>query len=325
MGELSLAVLLAGVLAGAAPLVLAVMGETVTERAGLINLSLDGTILLSAMGAFATAYETESLAAGFAAGALVGAAVAAAVAVCSVYWRLSQVAVGFVLTLMCRDLAYFLGNPFSRLPGPHAGPWAVPFLEDLPWAGEVLFRQSLPVYGSLLLVGLTWLYLYRTRWGLELRSVGEHPRAAYARGMNVRRLQFFYAVWGGVLTGLAGAAFSLCVKPGWGRPQGAEGMGWIALAIVIFGGWHPLKAALGAYLFAFLQVTGVSLQGIWPSAPAQVFQTAPFPLMIFTLVLVHWTRKGRLRRWAEGRRWIGPLARFLHVSPPRALGKSLPG
>jgi len=320
--ELDLTLLLSSIVAGAAPIVLASVGETVTEKAGVINLSLDGSILLSAMVGFVTAYRTGSLALGFAAGALAGGLVAAVVGVFSIYLRQSQVAVGFVLTLTARDLAYFFGNPYSRLYGPQASPVAVPGLGDIPFLGPVLFGQSVPVYMSLAAVVLAWWYLYHTPRGLALRAVGENPRAAYARGFDPRRIQLLYTVAGGLLVGLAGAAFSLAVKPGWGRPQGAEGTGWIALAIVIFGGWHPVRAALGAYLFALLQVTGIHLQDVWPSIPSQVFQVAPFPLMIFALLLTNaaW-KKPEGPAAGTGR---SPAARFLGVltgAPPASLGR----
>ncbi len=323
MNGMELATLLAAVVAGAAPVIFAAVGETVTERAGLINLSLDGSILLGAMTGFAAAHHTGSVTAGFAAAAAVGAVVAAVVALTGVYLGQSQVAVGFVLTLTCRDLAYFLGNPLSRIPGPQVPPLPVPGLADLPGVGEVLFRHNLVVYASLVLVPAAWLLLYRTRWGLAVRAVGEHPAAAYARGIDPRRVQLACAVVGGLLVGVAGAAFSLAVKPGWGRPQGAEGMGWIALALVIFGGWHPVKVAVGAYLFSLLQVVGIPLQTLLPSVPTQVFQVAPFPLMIFTLWLIHLTRSEAVQRWAGDRAWAWRLIHALRASAPRALGKPL--
>ena len=321
MHELNLIVLFAGIVAGAAPIVLATIGETITERAGLINLSLDGTILLSAMTAFAVAYETQSLLLGFLAAALVGALTAAIVAVFSIYLGQSQVAVGFVLTLMTRDLAYFLGNPYARIHGPQVASLPIPLLAKVPAIGPIFFSQNLPVYLSLMLIGLSGWYLYCTPLGLELRSVGEHPRAAFARGIMPQRLQLFYAVCGGMLVGLAGATFSLSTKQGWGRPQGAEGTGWIALALVIFGGWNPVKAALGAYLFAFLQVMGIYFQGWLPSVPAQVFQVAPFPLMIFTLVLMHLAQKESLHKWGETSPWKKTLLRIFAGAAPAALGK----
>lgn len=321
MGELNLTILLASVVAGATPIVLAALGETLTEKAGLINLSLDGSILLSAMAAFAISYETGSVILGFAAGGLAGAATASVVGLFGIYLRRSQVAVGFVLTLMARDLAYFLGNPYSRLQGPQLGPMPIPLFREIPFLGPVFFNHNPAVYASLLLVGLSWWFLYRTAPGLRLRAVGEHPRAAYARGFDPRKTQMGYALLGGLLVGLAGATFSLSTKPGWGRPQGAEGTGWIALALVIFGGWDPVRAALGAYLFAFLQVMGIYFQGWFPSVPAQVFQVAPFPLMIFTLLLMYLSQKESIRIRAARRPALGFVLRLLSANAPSALGK----
>jgi ABC-type uncharacterized transport system permease subunit len=322
MTDLSLTVLFASMVAGAAPIVFAAVGETLTEKSGVINLSLDGTILLSAMVAFATSYETQSLVLGFLGGALAGGLVAGIVGLFSIYLGQSQVAVGFVLTLTMRDLAYFFGNPYSRLYGPQVSPLPIPLLDRVPFFGPVFLNHNLPVYGSMLVIALSWWYLYRTPMGLSLRAVGENPEAAWARGTDSKSMQMRYTVLGGLLVGLAGATFSLCTKTGWGRPQGAEGTGWIALAIVIFGGWHPVKAALGAYLFAFLQVMGIQFQGWWPSVPAQVFQVAPFPLMIFTLILMYIAQQGSREGLKERPGWLRGIGTFLGGSAPAALGRA---
>lgn len=322
MNELDMSILFAGVIAGAAPILLATLGETITEKAGLINLSLDGTIMLGAMTSFVVAYETESIILGFASAAVVGAVIAAIVAVFSIYLNQSQVAVGFVLTLMARDLAYFLGNPYTRIQGPTVEPLSIPLFKDIPFFGEVFFNHNLLVYFSILMIGVCWWYIYRTPNGLTLRSVGENPRACFARGIDPKKIQLLYAICGGLLIGLAGATFSLCAKPGWGRPQGAEGTGWIALALVIFGGWHPVRAAIGAYLFAFLQVLGIYLQGWFPSIPAQVFQVAPFPLMIFTLLLINIVQKESVLEFAEGKMWMKSILGVFSGAMPTALGRT---
>ena len=322
MDDLNITILLASIVAGAAPIVLAAVGETVTEKSGVINLSLDGSILLSAMVAFSVAYQSHNLMLGFMAGAAVGGLVAAIVGVFSVYLGQSQVAVGFVLTLTVRDLAYFFGNPYARLYGPMVNHWPIPLLNKIPLLGPVFFQHSPPVYISILVIGACWWYLYRTPRGLCLRAVGEHPQAAYARGINTRGIQMWHTIAGGLLVGLAGATFSLCTKPGWGRPQGAEGTGWIALAIVIFGGWHPVKAALGAYLFAFLQVMGIHFQGWLPSVPAQVFQVAPFPLMILALVLVNVAQQGHGYTKGKAMPVLGRVVNLLSGAAPAALGRS---
>jgi general nucleoside transport system permease protein len=322
MTDLNVPLLLGSIVAGAAPIVFASVGETITEKSGVINLSLDGTILLSAMVAFAITYETQSLLLGFAGGAAVGGLIAAVVGTFSIYLGQSQVAVGFVLTLTAKDLAYFFGNPYARLYGPQAGPWPVPWLHKIPFLGQIFFSHSIMIYLSLFVIFFWWWYIQRTPPGLRLRAVGEHPQAAYARGTNSRLVQLQYTIVGGLLVGLAGATFSLCTKPGWGRPQGAEGTGWIALAIVIFGGWDPVRVALGAYLFSFLQVMGIQFQGVWPSVPSQVFQVAPFPLMIFTLALMYVAQRGAEDMAGGGLSRLRRLARFLSGSAPASLGKT---
>jgi simple sugar transport system permease protein len=315
------ALTLAGILSAGAPLVLATLGETLTERAGVINLSLDGTILLSAMTAFSVAFVTGNPWWGLLAGGGVGVATAAIVALMGPVLGRSQLGVGFILTLLCRDLAYFLGHPYARQMGPELPVWSIPGIRELPFLGTVFGYQSPVVYLSLVLTVFMWWWLFATRAGLELRAVGEGPWPAFVRGIKVQRLRITYTLIGGGLVGLAGGAFSLAVKPGWGRPQGAEGAGWIALAIVIFGGWHPLRAALGAYLFATLQVLGIYMQERFPGMPAPLFQVAPFPVMILTLLLVNmgsanWFQDLTLR-YPGLKDWLGRW----QVAAPAALGR----
>jgi simple sugar transport system permease protein len=323
MNDLQISLMVAAILAGAAPIVLAALGETISEKAGVINLSLDGSILLSAMIAFAVSLETGSLLAGTLAGMIAGGVVAAVVAVFSLYLNQSQVAVGFVLTLMTRDLAYFMGNSYSRVPGPQMENVPIPLLTDIPFLGEILFTHHLIVYLSLVLIPGVWWFLYRTHAGLQVRAVGENPLAAHIRGIQPSTVQLIYAIVGGLLVGLAGAAFSLSVKPGWGRPQGAEGTGWIALALVIFGGWHPIRAAIGAYLFSWLQIMSIHFQEWFPFIPAQVFQVAPFPMMILMLLVVNLLRADKMEVWMENRPLWRNVLSALTGSAPAGLGKVL--
>ncbi len=317
---------LAGVLAAAAPVLFAVLGETITERAGVINLSLNGTILLSAMGSFAVAVVTGSLALGFLAGMAIGAAVAAIVAFGSITLRQSQVAIGFVLAFVCRDLAYFLGNPYVGLSGPCLAAAPVPGLGDLPVLGPLLFRHDALTYFSFLLIFLAWGWVFKTRPGLVLQGIGEQPASAYVRGVNVNRLRYVYTIAGGALVGLAGPAYSLSIKAGWkGTISGLDGIGWIALAITIFGGWRPWRAALGAYLFALLQWLGIALQPSLPGIPSQVLQVAPFPLMILTLLLVNlgdadWVKRNLAALPPATRKTVSGILRALRAAPPASLG-----
>jgi len=326
MNSSSILLGLAGVLYGAAPIMFAVIGETITERAGVINLSMNGTILLSAMGGFAAAVATGSIILGFLAGALIGALVALVVAFSSITLKQSQVAVGFVLALLCRDLSYFLGHPYISVAGPRLAIVPIPALGEIPILGTLFFKQDVMTYISFVIIFLVWFWIFRTRPGLMLRGIGERPAAAFVRGANVNRLRYIYTIIGGAVAGLAGPTFSLSVKAGWAGPlSGLDGYGWIALAITIFGGWNPFRAALGVYLFSLLQWLGLVLQPFLPSIPTQVLQVAPFPLMILTLLLVNisdaeWVARILATLPERPRRFTIKLLRTLRASPPASLG-----
>jgi ABC-type uncharacterized transport system permease subunit len=317
---------IAGMLALAAPLVFAVIGETFTEKAGIINLSLNGTILLAAMSGFVIAITFDNIPLGFLVGGMVGMLVALTVAFSSIALKQSQVAIGFVLALLCRDLAYFIGSPFMGSPGIRVPYLPIPGLVDIPWLGPIFFNQDILVYASYVLIILSTLWIFKTRPGLLLQGIGEKPMAAYARGTNVNRLRYIYAAVGGFLVGLAGPMYSLSVKVGWkGSLSGLDGLGWIALAITIFGAWNPLRAAFGVYLFVFLQWLGMTLQPVLQNFPSQVLQVAPFPLMILTLLLVNignteWVEK-MLAPTPEGfRHAVKKIIRIVRSSPPGSLG-----
>ena len=326
MNDSILLINLAGVLASAAPILFAVIGETISERAGILNLSMNGMILLCAMGSFAVALATKSAALGFLAGAAIGGLVAAIVAGSSISLGQSQVAVGYVLTLLCRDLSYFLGSPIMGEVGPRIGQLPIPGLMNIPILGPLLFRQDLMTYLSYLAVILSSLFIFRTKPGLVLRGLGEKPAAAYVRGADVKKLRYLYAILGGAIAGLAGPIYSLSVKAGWkGMISGLDGIGWIALSITIFGGWKPGRAAIGCYLFALLQWLGLVLQPSLPSVPSQVLQVAPFPLMILTLLFVNvgnadWVEKSLARLPENARRSIARGLRAMNATPPASLG-----
>ncbi|MGZ9223887.1 MAG: ABC transporter permease, partial [Anaerolineales bacterium] len=287
---------------------------------------MNGTILLSAMGGFAVSVRTESLFLGFLAGMLIGAMVALIVAFSSITLKQSQVAVGFVLALVCRDLSYFLGNPFMGLVGPRLPAWSIAGLSEIPVIGTLLFKHDFITYLSFIIIFVLWLWIFRTRPGLMLQGIGERPAAAFVRGANVNLMRYVYTVLGGAIMGLAGPTYSLSVKAGWkGTISGLDGIGWIALAITIFGGWNPLRAAFGAYLFALLQWLGLVLQPSLPNIPSQVLQVAPFPLMILTLLLVNigdaeWVERTLASLPESTRHFLARAFRAMRASPPAALG-----
>ncbi len=318
MNESELIRVLASIVLQAAPLMIVVCGETITERAGVVNLSLDGTLLMSAMTGFIVGLKTESVLVGFLAAAMVGAIFAFIVAFASIRLQQSQVAVGFVLTLLGDDLSAFLGQNFTRIPGPVVKFMPIPVLKDIPILGPLFFNHDLVVYFSFLLVGLAWWWLFRSQAGLHLRGAGERPEAAFARGVNVNRVRYLYTVLGGALVGIAGAAYSLDIKLGWAEGH-TRGMGWIGLAIVIFGGWSPIRGAIGAILFGATKALATVLQRTFPEVSVVAFNSIPWILMILVLLVVG-------SEWIE--RFIvfmppvlqRPLRRLLRSAQPLALG-----
>jgi ABC-type uncharacterized transport system permease subunit len=310
--------ILSSILANATPVVIASIGETITERVGVINLSLDGSIQLAAMVAFVAAYSLESAMAGLLLGMLAGALIALLIIVANIELRQDQVAVGFVLTLLAADLAQFLGQEYTRIPGPTFSTWPVPLLSDIPILGEIFFNHNPLVYFSFILILGTWFVMYRTRWGLSLRAVGERPATAFARGTRVHFTRYFYTIVGGALVGMAGASYALAIKPGWANPPVMRGDGWIALAIVIFGGWHPLRVAFGAYLFTGLRALASTIQQT-TEFPLVLVNMVPWVLMILTLLLVSGGFVERLMRISPP--WVQRLLRnFLRSDAPAALG-----
>lgn len=303
------------------PLVIAALGETITERAGVVNLSLDGSITLAAAMGFIAAVASGSVLVGVFAAMLTGALVALIIVVADIELKQDQVAIGFVLTLLAASLAQFVGQSYTRVRGPELPFVSLTFLKDIPLVGPVFFTDHNPlVYVSFILVFVIWWWMFRTRPGLALRAVGERPESAFARGTNVNRLRYIYTLVGGALVGLAGAAYSLSIKPGWTNPPAMRGDGWIALAIVIFGGWHPFRVVLGAFLFAGLRAVSSAIQRSPDiQIPLVLINALPWLLMIVTLLLVSSGAIERLLRALprSAQTWTRNI---LRSDPPAALG-----
>jgi simple sugar transport system permease protein len=312
--------ILNSIVANATPLVIAGLGETITERAGVVNLSLDGSLALSAMLGFVAAAVSGSVEIGLQVAMIAGALIALLIAVAGIELRQDQVAIGFVLTLLCADLAQFLGQDYtgrSSTPMPTVN---IPLLSDIPIVGEILFQHQAIVYFSYVLIIVIWFWLFHTRHGLAHRAVGERPEAAFARGTSVNRLRYVYTILGGALVGLAGASYSLAIKPGWSNPPVMRGDGWIALAIVIFGGWHPFRVVLGAYLFAALRALSSAIQRSPDiEIPLVLLNGLPWILMVSTLILVSSGAVERLLQVLPRpvQKW---WRNFLRSDPPAALG-----
>jgi simple sugar transport system permease protein len=311
---------------------LAITGETITERAGVINLSLDGTMMFTAMAAFVTALRLGGLleaagimgdflpvVAGYVAAALLGGLIALIIALGSIRLRQDQVAIGFVLTLLMADLANFLGQNFTRMPGPSVKHLSIPLLRDIPILGRILFDHDLVIYLTFVIVAAAWWWLYRTQPGLRMRGVGERPASAFARGVNVTATRYIYTVIGGALVGMAGATYSLDIKLGWSDNH-ILGVGWIALAIVIFGGWHPVRGALGAILYGATKTLATSLQQSFPEVPTVLFNTLQWLLMLGVLLLVGGDALRRIVEYMP-KPLQRPLAQALRFAPPEGLGE----
>ncbi len=251
----------AGVARGT-PLLMATMGELMAERAGVLNLGVDGMMLLGAAVGFRAAYTTGSLALGLTAAMTAGALLALIHGLVTVHMVGDQVVSGLGLGFIGAGLSSVLGGPVVGVTGAPRMPMVhVSGLAGLPLLGPVLFQQNLVIYIGMALVPLAWFYLHRTRWGLSLQAVGESPAAADAQGFSVSRIRLAHVALGGALAGLAGASLSLAITPGWVDGL-TSGQGWIAVGLVIFAGWEPLRAAWGAYLFGAIRRLPLDLQGV---------------------------------------------------------------
>jgi simple sugar transport system permease protein len=320
MDNSQLILTLSSIVLASTPLIIAVCGEILTERSGIVNLSLDGTMLMAAMTGFVVALETDSIWFGFLAGMLIGAFFAFIVAFGSIRLRQSQFAIGFVLTLLGDDLSAFLGQNYTRIPGPIVTHYPIPLLKDIPIIGPIFFNQDAVVYFAYILVAVTWFWMFRTQPGLRLRSAGDRPEAGFARGVNINLQRYLYTVLGGALVGLAGASYSLNIKIGWSEGI-TRGLGWIALAIVIFGGWSPVRGTLGALLFGATKALATYLQRTFPEVSVVAFNAIPWVLMILVLLLVGSDFTERLVTIAP-KSVRRPLQRLLRISPPQALGST---
>jgi general nucleoside transport system permease protein len=260
-------ILAAGVASGTV-LLFASVGEIFAERAGVLNLGLEGMMLMGAVVAFGTAVATGNPWLGLVLGTLAGGALSALHAIVTISFQAEQVVSGLALTFLGTGLARVLGEDLSKAGAIALLPtFTVPGLSAVPVAGAILFTdQSILVYFGFLVVPVAWYWIGRTRPGLHLRAVGESPTAADSLGVNVYRLRYAYVIVGGLFAGLAGATITLAISPGWFGDLTTSGQGWIAVALVIFAQWSPVRAAVGAYLFAAIRRMLLDIQG-----PQQLF------------------------------------------------------
>jgi general nucleoside transport system permease protein len=298
-----LVVVLASGVAYGTPLLYAALGEVLAERSGVLNLGVEGMMLVGAVTGFWAVQRLHvttsvALAAAVAVAALAGAAMAAIHAFLVITLRANQIVSGLALTIFAgaAGLSSYLGSDLNLAGAPAKHQFQEVFpksLQDLPVVGPILFGQSLLVYASWGCVALVALYLGRTRPGLNVRAVGESPAAADAMGINVAGYRYAHTLAGGAFAGVGGATFSLSITPQWvaGLTQGA---GWIAIALVIFAFWRPTLCLVGAYFFGAFTALPFALQSHGVTVAPELFQSLPYVMTIVALVLVS-SRAARLR------------------------------
>ncbi len=287
--EFILAALRAAIPAGT-PLLYGTLGEVYAERSGVLNLGVEGMMIMGAVSGFAVAHTTGNVWLGILTAALVGGLMALIHAFASITLRVNQVVSGLALTMLGLGISGMIGKRYVGQPlQARLQPVSIPGLSDLPVIGELLFRFDILVYISIALVPLLWFLLYKTQWGITLRSVGENPAAADALGVNVVLVRYAAVIFGGMMAGIGGAYLSVSYAPAWIEGMTA-GAGWIVIALTIFAIWDPRRALLGAYLFGGVRVLQYRLQplGISPN----ILNMLPFLLTI----LVLWISSGEAAR-----------------------------
>ena len=276
--------ILVSTVVAATPLIYAALGELVVERAGVLNLGVEGMMLVGALSAFAVGHASGSLLLGYAAAVLAGMALALLFGFLTLTLQTNQVATGLALTLFGLGLSAFIGRSFTGQPITGLESVNIPGLSALPVIGA-LFHFDWVVYGSLVLFVLVSRFLTRSRAGLQLRAIGESPAAAHALGQPVTGIRYLAVLFGGAMSGIAGAYLSTALTPMWVEGMSA-GRGWIALALVVFSTWKPLRVLLGAYLFGGVTVLQLFAQGLGVDVPSEILSMLPYVATIVVLVLI---------------------------------------
>ncbi|MFQ6551766.1 ABC transporter permease [Aestuariibius insulae] len=277
--------LVASLIVAATPLLFAALGELVVERAGVLNLGVEGMMITGAICGFIVGVESGSAYLGFLGAAVGGALLSLIFGVLTQYLLSNQVATGLALTLFGLGLSALLGQGYQGVKGPTPARLDIPVLRDLPVVGRIVFGHDLMVYAGLALVVAVWWVLTRSRAGLILRAVGENHDAAHALGYKVVRVRLAAIAFGGACAGIGGAYLSLVRVPQWTEGM-TGGAGWIALAIVVFAAWKPWRALLGAWLFGGVTVLQLNLQAAGIALPVEYLSMSPYLVTILVLVLM---------------------------------------
>lgn len=273
------------IITASTPLLLAAVGELVSERSGVLNLGVEGMMIVGAVAGFAVGLETGSAFAGVIASIAAGMVMAALFGFLTLVLVTNQVATGLSLTLLGLGLAGMIGEAFVGTPGVKLPKLAIPGLSDLPVIGAVLFAQDVLVYFSFILCAAVSWFLFKTRIGLVLRAVGDNHGSAHALGFSVLKVRFLAVLFGGACSGLAGAYLSLAYTPQWVEGMTA-GRGWIALALVVFASWLPGRLIIGAYLFGAVTILQFHAQAAGIAIPSQFLSSLPYLATIVVLVLI---------------------------------------
>ncbi len=278
------------VITAATPLLLAAIGELVVERSGVLNLGVEGMMVMGAVAGFAMTNITGSPYLGIAGGMFAGAAISLIFGFVTQTLVANQVASGLALTLFGLGLSGLLGESFVGTPGSKLPGLSIPALSDLPFFGPVLFSQDLLVYVSFALIALVSWMLYRSRAGLILRAVGDNHGSAHALGYRVVAVRYLAILFGGACAGLGGAYLSVAYTPLWVENMTA-GRGWIALALVVFASWVPYRLAIGAYLFGAVTILQLHAQPLGLGVPPQFLSMLPYLVTIAVLVIISSNRR----------------------------------
>ncbi|MCR4425546.1 MAG: ABC transporter permease [Firmicutes bacterium] len=293
MNDSMLVAILAAAISSGTPILYAALGELICERSGVLNLGVEGMMLVGAVSGFLAAVRTGNLALGVLAALVAGGAMALIHAFMTISLKVNQVVSGLALTLFGTGVSGYLGKSVIGVPlSVTFRAVSIPVLSSIPVVGPILFRHDLLVYVSYVLIPLAWFWLYRTRQGLHLRAVGESPETADALGVNVFAIRYVYVVLGGMLAGLGGAYLSMASAPSWIENMTA-GRGWIAVALVIFAVWNPIRAMAGAYLFGGVDALGFRIQTLGVTVSSFFLKMLPYIFTVLVLIVVTARARGR--------------------------------
>ncbi len=282
--DITIAIMLT-IATAATPLLIAALGELIVERSGVLNLGVEGMMVMGAVTGFGAAQITGSAYVGVLAAIICGALFSLLFAVLTLSLATNQVATGLSLTLLGLGASGMIGENFIGLPGVKLQAVAIPLLSDIPIVGKLLFAQDPIFYISIMLTIALWYFVFKTRAGLTLRSVGDNHGSAHALGINVLKVRYLAVMFGGACAGLAGAHLSLVYTPQWTENMTA-GRGWIALALVVFASWRPFRIVAGAYLFGAVTIAQFHVQAQGIAIPSQLLSALPYLATIVVLVLI---------------------------------------